>query len=188
MLSGRRLITVMGTLALLGLGVGAAPRHADARVAAAAARPPALSAAGQALVVKLKQRYPHATIQINRMGNSAQMYALYVNLVAQPGATLSSGAGALVLSWYLHAYPKQPIYALYSYERGKDGIGFWESEFVPSAKVLRLYRFSFAVNKTYPWTSWHLSLADVQHAAAAGAWPRGVTHAPPRPAVPAKKK
>jgi hypothetical protein len=182
MFSGKRAILLLGGLILSSLGVaGMAPR-ASAQTAAATVKPVVLSAAAKALVGKLKQRYPHAIVQVNRMGGRTQTYAIYVNLAGQPGASLSTGAGAQALAWYLQAYPKQAVYALYSYEQDKDGLGFWEYEFVPAVKALRRYRFSFTANKTYPWTSWQLSTADVQHAATVGAWPKGVTHMPQRPA------
>jgi hypothetical protein len=175
-----------GMVLLAGLG-GRAPAT---RVAAMAALPQAQQADAAATLRQHIQRLlPKAVVQINRIDKTSSS-ALYVNLVAQHGATLTGGNGPQVLSWYVQAYPRQPIYALYSYEQDAAGRTLWEYEFVPANTVLRRYRLSFSAHP-YPWYSWKLSKADLARAAQAGKWPsKAVVHQPAAPATtsPPKKK
>jgi len=165
----------VGALALTSL-IGAVPVTHAAPVAAASR--PQGTAAAAALRHNIQQRFPKAVVQINQIGKTSS-YALYVTLLAQPSATLAGGSGAQVLAWYIAAYPHQPLYALYSYEKDTTGPGFWEYEFVPTNTILRRYRFSFNSTHSYPWYSWKLTQADIGRAAQAGKWPsNAVVHQP----------
>jgi hypothetical protein len=164
---------------LAGLG-GRAPAT---RVAAMAALPQAQQAdAAATLLQNIQRLLPKAVVQINRMGKTSS-YAVYVNLLAQHGATLRGGNGARVLSWYVQAYPRQPLYGLYSFEQDADGRGLWLYDFVPGDNVLRRYRLSLTGGQNYPWYSWKLTKADLARAAQAGKWPsNAVIHQPAGPA------
>jgi hypothetical protein len=177
-LTRRVSLLAAGMVLLAGLG-GRAPAT---RVAAMAALPQAQQADAAATLRQTIQRLlPKAVVQINRMGKTSS-YAVYVNLLAQHGATLTGGNGPRVLSWYVQAYPRQPIYALYSFEQDADGRALWEYEFVPGNTVLRRYRLSFSAHP-YPWYSWKLTKADLARAAQAGKWPsKAVVHQPTNPA------
>ncbi|GAC1427786.1 MAG: hypothetical protein NVSMB65_00730 [Chloroflexota bacterium] len=181
----RRIAAALAVVTCAGMLLSAAPG-----AAAATGHPATLSATAGALVKQIQTRFPNASVQINRIGGHQRTYAVYVVLPAQPHASLAGGAGAQVLAWYVHAYPHQSLYALYSSERDRYGMGLWEYEYVPAAKVLRRYRFAMTSKHPYPWTSWHLTYRGLLQAAQAGSWPsNGVTHAPVTPAThPTKKK
>src|SRR5689334_21309799 len=122
-----RVAAVAGTLALAGLGMATPATHVGAAAPVATATPaahaPAVPSVPATLRSQIIQRFPKANIQVNSMtGKSSKAFALVVSLVAQQGASLSGGDGARVLSWYIKAYPHQALYALYSYEKDKDGL------------------------------------------------------------------
>jgi hypothetical protein len=168
----RVIVLAIGALALAAFG-GIAPAARGAGVAVGSSAQQ--NAASLTLRKEIVTRFPKAAVQINRMGKG-KLYAVVVTLVGQPNATLSGGSGAQVLAWYLAAFPHQVLYALYSYEKDRDGLAFWEYEYVPGSSVLRRYRFALGTTHTYPWYSWTLTAAGIRQAAMAGHWPKAVIH------------
>jgi len=155
------------TLASLTLG-GLGTTHTALAAQSAAGRDP-----GAALRARVVARYPQATVAVMKLSGKSRTvaYAAVVNLLAQPGATLSGGSGAQAMEWYIETFPHQAVYALYVRELDSTGVALWQYEFVPAQKALRRYHLPVRMKESYPWYSWRLTRMDISAAAHRGAWP-----------------